>query len=784
MENNGQPHSRPPLYHQSSQPAYSEPSSSSWPPKHEQQQTQMSQPRESSTAHDDPMPSTSDFVKKLYKMLEDPSFQSVVSWGPQGDCFVVKDMNEFTKSILPRMFKHSNFASFVRQLNKYDFHKVKNTDDSQFGEHSWTFRHPDFHADRRDALENIKRKVPAQRKAAQIDQLQFEVRRLKEEGDDLRVRLRTLERNYENVLVEMVGFQRGIAQQDNLMQSLISCFLGNENGGYDMSSSTMDIGRASLMQMSELSRRWMPSAGVASWNGTDSTVDQSQQPQASSSSSSTGMSAGFSRAEALGKIEEMYRARINSMSLTGVPSTAQWSPQQPQRQDGLSPSDSPEASATTATATSYPSRSQPTPLQPEPQARPLSSAAFWDGFGLDENASSKALAHEGLQVYTVGQLMPRNISDSWNFDSDASAAAGAGGGVGIGGSGNGNSGGYPTGSSIPSTSSISDSFERGGDRKEVALSSTSPTTSANATTTYPSASLSPSPTRKPKSSSPSSPKTSKLRVRRTTVVPGWAVAPRVLLVDDDIVSRKLGSKFLQVSGCTIDVAVDGMGAVTKMNLEKYDLVLMDIVMPKMDGVSATSMIRQFDHLTPIISMTSNAKPNEIMTYYSSGMNDILPKPFTQTGLFEMLEKHLMHLKAIQRLNKLPRSIEQGQAQGLDDETRVVNPLSGMGLTDEQYNMILQNVVNGESFMNGIDGSSAPASAEAGPSSSSPSSTGNGGMGMRFLLSGMNVGVGDMNPSVPLGGGGTGGEKRRYEESALGGPLSSGRDKRSRFEVVD
>jgi len=41
-------------------------------------------------------------------------------------------------------------------------------------------------------------------------------------------------------------------------------------------------------------------------------------------------------------------------------------------------------------------------------------------------------------------------------------------------------------------------------------------------------------------------------------------------------------------------------------------------MPKLDGISATSMIRKFDHMTPIISMTSNSNPNEIMTYYSSG----------------------------------------------------------------------------------------------------------------------------------------------------------------------
>jgi osomolarity two-component system response regulator SKN7 len=67
-------------------------------------------------------------------MLEETEIVNIVSWGPKGDSFVVKDMNEFTKSVLPRIFKHSNFASFVRQLNKYDFHKVKTSDDNQFGE--------------------------------------------------------------------------------------------------------------------------------------------------------------------------------------------------------------------------------------------------------------------------------------------------------------------------------------------------------------------------------------------------------------------------------------------------------------------------------------------------------------------------------------------------------------------------------------------------------------------------------------------------------------------------
>ena len=109
-----------------------------------------------------------------------------------------------------------------------------------------------------------------------------------------------------------------------------------------------------------------------------------------------------------------------------------------------------------------------------------------------------------------------------------------------------------------------------------------------------------------------------LRIRRKTFVPGWAVPPKVLLVEDDDVSRKLSNKFLQVFGCETDMAVDGLSAVNKMNWTKYDLVLMDIVMPNLDGVSATSLIRQFDPTTPIISMTSNVQSDDVMTYFSNG----------------------------------------------------------------------------------------------------------------------------------------------------------------------
>ncbi|KAJ7778674.1 HSF-type DNA-binding-domain-containing protein [Mycena maculata] len=697
-----------------------------------------------SASHEDSMSSTSDFVKKLYKMLEDQTFQNVVSWGPQGDCFVVKDMNEFTKSILPRMFKHSNFASFVRQLNKYDFHKVKNTDDNQFGEHSWTFRHPDFHADRRDALENIKRKVPAQRKstagapppltpasaayppptaypqssasgsfsanpyqsdAAKVDALQAQVAAMQAQlaslgaaHDDVLSHVRNLERNYQEVLVEMVGFQRGMAQQDGLMQNLIQYFLRENNGNgagkmkelpgsnsleggnpflfmqtqetqrmLDKNFPETDVARATLVQMSEISRR-AEAVGMSFGTPGSSLGGSSSNSRLGGGVGASGIGAAMSRMDMLARIEELQVQRgRNSASRLNTPLFNSSNNNEPQNGRTTSPEQEQMVSQQRTASPDSDDFEEDEVVQPTPTNPPnldvalASSPEGWNGD-----------AHAGLEVYTVGHLMPRgstgftDAQGNWSFDGNAFASEMVG-------------------------------------NQESAFASTS---SGSA-------------------SSGSPPQSQTLRVRRSTFVPGWAVPPRVLLVDDDAVSRKLSSKFLQVFGCTIDVAVDGVGAVNKMNLEKYDLVLMDIVMPKLDGVSATSMIRKFDERTPIISMTSNSRPNEIMTYYSSGMNDILPKPFTKEGLLDMLEKHLTHLTVIKQQMRIGRppsgipplndagfenALQAGAASSIDNNALMgyglgspdagdgrINVLAGMGLTDEQYNVMLAGIVNGEGF---------------------------------------------------------------------------------------
>lgn len=62
------------------------------------------------------------FLKKTFEMVEDPESDPIVSWSASRDSFIVWDSHEFSKTLLPKYFKHSNFSSFIRQLNTYVSH--------------------------------------------------------------------------------------------------------------------------------------------------------------------------------------------------------------------------------------------------------------------------------------------------------------------------------------------------------------------------------------------------------------------------------------------------------------------------------------------------------------------------------------------------------------------------------------------------------------------------------------------------------------------------------------
>ena len=69
--------------------------------------------------------SIANFIAKTWSLLEDQSVNHIVRWSEKGNTFIIKNKQLFCKDILPKYFKHSNFTSFVRQLNMYDFHKVR-----------------------------------------------------------------------------------------------------------------------------------------------------------------------------------------------------------------------------------------------------------------------------------------------------------------------------------------------------------------------------------------------------------------------------------------------------------------------------------------------------------------------------------------------------------------------------------------------------------------------------------------------------------------------------------
>lgn len=121
---------------------------------------------------------------------------------------------------------------------------------------------------------------------------------------------------------------------------------------------------------------------------------------------------------------------------------------------------------------------------------------------------------------------------------------------------------------------------------------------------------------------------------------------KVLVADDVEMNQYLAQQIMESWGFEVHIASNGRMAVELAEQNRYDLVLMDIQMPEMDGIEATLQIRGMNNEEkagiPIIAVTANTTPSDRQKYQAAGMNDLLSKPINEPSLFRVIEHHLTH----------------------------------------------------------------------------------------------------------------------------------------------
>jgi CheY-like chemotaxis protein len=136
-------------------------------------------------------------------------------------------------------------------------------------------------------------------------------------------------------------------------------------------------------------------------------------------------------------------------------------------------------------------------------------------------------------------------------------------------------------------------------------------------------------------STPSAPRERILVTERSSV--------RILLTEDNATNQRVVLRLLDRMGFRADVASNGLEAVAALETASYDLVLMDVQMPEMDGFEATGRIRELQQQAgappvPIIAMTAHAMKGDREKCLEAGMDDYLTKPITARALSELLDR--------------------------------------------------------------------------------------------------------------------------------------------------
>jgi len=171
------------------------------------------------------------FLVKLWKLVEDPAFDDLISWNSLGISFFIRNQQRFSREVLPLYFKHNNMASFIRQLNMYGFKKVVNVESGglRMEKDEMEFQHPCFLKGNINLLECIKRKVPLGKKPTEemksqpemFDRMLYDVSALQGKQDSFNSKLDSMKRENEALWREIASLRQQHMKQQQIVNKLI-----------------------------------------------------------------------------------------------------------------------------------------------------------------------------------------------------------------------------------------------------------------------------------------------------------------------------------------------------------------------------------------------------------------------------------------------------------------------------------------------------------------------------------------------------------------------------------
>ncbi|KFK29528.1 hypothetical protein AALP_AA7G146100 [Arabis alpina] len=161
------------------------------------------------------------FLRKTFEIVDDAVTDPVVSWSPTRKSFIIWDSHKFSENLLPKYFKHSNFSSFVRQLNTYGFRKV----DSD----RWEFANEGFQQGKKHLLKNIKRrsKINSNKDASTTGlglENETDVESLKKDQSSMRLEILKLKQQQEESHHQMTTVEEKIHRVESKQQHMLSFF--------------------------------------------------------------------------------------------------------------------------------------------------------------------------------------------------------------------------------------------------------------------------------------------------------------------------------------------------------------------------------------------------------------------------------------------------------------------------------------------------------------------------------------------------------------------------------